>query len=64
MGCLDSLDQAGARHWAGLNRLYFRPLDTLVKVVLNCVPTPATTAMMATAIAAAIKPCPAGSWRG
>jgi hypothetical protein len=39
-----------------IGRAYFNELDTLVKVLFNCVPTPATTAMMATAMPAAIKP--------
>jgi hypothetical protein len=37
-------------------RRYLRALDTLVNVVFNCDPSPATTAMMATEMPAAIKP--------
>jgi hypothetical protein len=37
-------------------RRYFKEVETVPKVVFNCVPSAATTAMMATAIPAAMRP--------
>lgn len=42
--------------WAELVEAYFSALDTLVKVLFSWVPSPWTTAIIATEIPAAIKP--------